>query len=519
MKPFEMSAVELSRALDRRELSSEEIVRALHDRRDAVDGKLGAFVVELRDRALTEARAADVARAAGEAKGPLHGVPVTIKENIDVEGTDATLGTSARRGRPAKQDAVVVRLLREAGAIVLGKTNVPQTLIAMETTNPIFGTTKNPWDTTRTPGGSSGGEAAAIASGQSVLGVGTDIGGSIRIPVAFCGIAGIKPTLHRWSNRGSNSAIPGQEVVRSQIGPLARTVADLVLVLRTIDTPLHARHDPEVPPLPIGSPDAIDLRGLRVGLYDDDTFFTPAESVRRAVRQAAKWLEARGAVLVPFEPPHAEEHYVTMVAAVTADGLANLRKLVGDDPVIDALKLNWRLGQVPKAGRKVIARAMRAMGEVRASDAIRTMGERTVAELFALAARRTVLQRDELDAWNTAGIDAILCPATATPAALLGQTGDFTPAAVYTTRYNVLNLPAGVVPASRVRAGETERKTLHDRIDRKAALFERGSEGLPVAVQVVGRPFREDVVLAIMAAIESDARASGEFPKTPIDPK
>jgi fatty acid amide hydrolase len=162
---------------------------------------------------------------------------------------------------------------------------------------------------------------------------------------------------------------------------------------------------------------------------------------------------------------------------------------------------------------------MRAMGEVRASDAIRTMGERTVAELFALAARRTVLQRDELDAWNTAGIDAILCPATATPAALLGQTGDFTPAAVYTTRYNVLNLPAGVVPASRVRAGETERKTLHDRIDRKAALFERGSEGLPVAVQVVGRPFREDVVLAIMAAIESDARASGEFPKTPIDPK
>ena len=254
-------------------------------------------------------------------------------------------------------------------------------------------------------------------------------------------------------------------------------------------------------------------------MYDDDGWFTPAESVRRAVKQAARWLEARGAVLVPFEPPHAEEHYATMVAAATADGMELLRKLVGDDPIIEPLKLHWRMGQLPPAARKALARVMRAMGEVRASEAIRVMGERTVGELFALAARRTTMQRDELDAWNSAGIEAVLCPATSTPAALHGKTGDFTPAAIYTTRYNVLNLPAGVVPTSRVRAGETERTILLDRVDKKAAMFERGSEGLPLAVQIVGRPYREDVVLALMAAIEADARASGEAPRTPVDPR
>lgn len=513
-----MSAVELSHALDKREVSSEQIVRALHDRRDAVDGALNAFVVELRDEALAQARFADAARARGEATGPLFGLPVTIKECIDVDGTDATLGTTGRRHHPASHDAVVVSLLREAGAIVLGKTNVPQTLLSMEATNPVFGTTKNPWDKTRTPGGSSGGEAAAIASGQSALGIGTDIGGSIRMPAAFCGLAGLKPTLHRWSNRGSNTAVVGQEIVRSQVGPIARTVGDLTLVLRTLDSPLHSRHDPDVPPLPIGAPDDVRLRGLRVGFYDDDEFLTPAESVRRVVREAAKALEARGAVLVPFQPPHAEEHYAMLVAAATADGLVNVRRLVGDDPVIDQLKLYWRVGRVPKPGRKAIARILRAMGEVRSSEAIRTMGERTVAELFELAAHRTALQRGELDAWNAAGLDAVLCPATATPAPLLGQTGDFTPAVVYTTRYNVLNLPAGVVPVSRVQPGETERKTLLDRVDRKAALFEKHSEGLPLSVQLVGRPFREDVVLALMGAVEAEARAGRAFPQTPIDP-
>jgi fatty acid amide hydrolase len=382
----------------------------------------------------------------------------------------------------------------------------------METTNPIFGTTNNPWNAKRVPGGSSGGEAAAIACGSSVLGVGTDIGGSIRIPAAWCGIVGLKPTLHRWSNRGSNGALPGQEIVRSQMGPIARTVRDLEALFFAVDPVRAARLDPEVPPLPHDEPASV--RGLRVGFYDDDQFFTPARSVQRAVHEARAILEKQGAVVVPFDPPRANEHYRTMVAAVTADGLETLRALVGDDPVIEPLVLNWRLSRIPKNARKALARMMRAMGEVRPSEGLAAMGPRTVREYFQLAAHRMMMQRHELDAWNARELDAVICPATATPPALHGMSGDFTPAACYTTRYNVLNLPAGVVPVTVVRKDETERTHLFDRVDKKAALFEKDSEGLPVAVQIVGRPWREDVVLGVMRAIEEGASA----PKTPIDP-
>jgi fatty acid amide hydrolase len=516
---WELSAVDLARMLERKEISSEELVSALHARRDVANPKLNAFVADLREEGLDEARQRDAERARGEIRGPLHGMPVTIKDNIDVRGTDATLGTSARRGRPSRTDAVTVALLREAGAIIVGKTNVPQTLLSMECTNPVFGTTVNPWDVRRVPGGSSGGEGAAIASGMSVLGVGTDIGGSVRIPAAFCGLAGIKPTLHRWSNKGSNSAVPGQEIVRSQMGPLARSVRDLELLFRTLDAPLHARLDPEVSPLPIADSKNVELRGLRVGFYDDDQYFTPAASVQRAVREAARHLSERGCEIVPFDPPRANEHYRMMVGAVTGDGMETLKALVGDDAIIEALKMNWRVAKLPITARKVLGRTLRALGEVRASDAIAAMGPRSVREWFRLAAHRTAMQREEIAAWNEARIDAIVCPATATPPALLGKTGDFTPAASYTTRYNVLNFPAGVVPVTRVRESETHRTLLLDRVDKRAAQFEKDSTGLPLAVQIVGRPFREDVVIALMAAVEESARTSSEFPKTPIDPR
>ena len=141
---------------------------------------------------------------------------------MDTEGVPSSLGMKSRLGHAAREDAVTVRLARDAGAIVIGKTNIPQTLLSpMETTNFIWGTTNNPWKLSHGPGGSSGGEGAVIASGQSALGIGTDIGGSVRFPAGFCGVVGMKPTLHRWSNIGSRTAIVGQEVIRSQIGPLA----------------------------------------------------------------------------------------------------------------------------------------------------------------------------------------------------------------------------------------------------------------------------------------------------------
>jgi fatty acid amide hydrolase len=519
VKIHALSALELRRALDEGSLTSVEVVEALIARRRAVDPKLNAFVVDLSDQARKDAARCDAERRAGDRPlGPLHGLPITVKENIEVAGTASTLGIERRRGAVAARDAVTVQLARAQGAIVLGKTNVPQTLIAMESTNFLFGTTNNPWALDRTPGGSSGGEAAAIASGQSVLGLGTDIGGSVRIPAAFTGIAAIKPSLHRWSNRGSVGVLLGQEIVRSQMGPMARTSAEVAFLLRALDTPLHARLDPEVPPMPIGDPAAVSLRGLRVGVFEDDGYLSPCASSRRAVREAADALARAGAELVPFVPPRADEHYLMLACAATADGLATVDAALGDDPVIAPVALNRRLAHTPARLRRVLARGLELLGERRVARSLAAMGERDVASYWRLTFDRTQLQRGELDRWNELALDAVLCPATATPAAQHGATADFTPAACYTTRYNVLNLPAGVCAVTSVRPAETERAERRDRLDARAAEIQRGSAGLPIGVQVVGRPFREDVVLAVMMHVEADARARGEAPALPVDP-
>ncbi|MFO0693799.1 MAG: amidase family protein [Polyangiales bacterium] len=520
MKIHEMSALELRRALDEKKLTSEQVVEALIARRRAVEPALNAFVFTRDADAVAEAIKADAERASGRTDlGPLHGLPITVKENIQLAGTASTLGVAKRKSEIAKEDAVTVRLAREQGAIVLGKTNVPQTLIAMETTNYLFGTTNNPFAKSRTPGGSSGGEAAAIATGASVLGIGTDIGGSVRIPAAYTGLATIKPSLHRWSNRGSVGLLLGQENVRSQIGPMARTTAEVAFFLRALDTPLHARFDPEVPPMPIGDPSAISLRGLRVGFYEDDGYFTPCASSKRAVRQAVKALEDAGAICIPFAPPRADEHYTMMACTVTADGLATLEGWLGDDPVIAPVALNRRLGTTPKRVRQVLSKALDLVGEKRIARTMAAVGERSVQDYWKLVWDRLGMQRAEIDAWNALSIDALICPATATAAPQHDATADFTPTAVYTTRYNILNLPAGVVPCTTVRSDEMERPERKDRLDKRAVEIQRGSAGLPIGVQIVGRPYREDVVLAVMQRIEDDARARGEAPRTPIDPR
>ena len=516
MSLHDQSAVELLEQLQKKQVSSVEIVRALIARRDKVGPKINAIVVPMDESALEAAVAIDARRARGETLGALAGLPLTIKENVEITGTPSTLGIESRRAFRATSDAVTVRLLREADGIVIGKTNIPQTLIAIETTNHVYGTCNNPWAHERTPGGSSGGEAAALASGQSVLGVGTDIGGSIRIPAGYTATVGLKPTLHRWSNRGSIGVLAGQELVRSQIGPMARSVDDVALLYRAIPTPLHAQYDPECPPIPMADPSAVDVSKLRIGVFEDDGYVTPCATSQRAVREAAEILRRAGATIVELRPLRGSEHYLLMAAGMSADGMEIISGVIGKDPVIAPVALNRRLGSTSRSLLKQLSRVARAAGEKRLADVLAVAGLKSVVELWALTRQRTAMQREELDRWNAEKIDLVLCPATATPAPQHGSTGDFTAAAVYTTRYNVLNLPAGVVPITRVRPSETDRKERIDRLDKKAASIERGSAGLPIGVQLVGRPWHEETVLAAMKVVENEAKSGSEFPRVPL---
>lgn len=517
MQLHELCATELQALLATGQTSTTEIVRALMARRQAVDPQIRAFVVQCDDTALARAQQCDAERAAGTAQGVLHGLPITIKENIDVTGHDSTMGLRHRQGHPASSDAVTVQLVKQQGAVILGKTNVPQLLLAQESENIIWGITHNPWQLGRSPGGSSGGEAAAIASGQTPLGIGTDIGGSIRIPCHFCGIAGLKPTVDRWSNRGSQTGVAGQELVRAQMGPMARTVGDLALLMRAIDPLLVSQLDPAVPPLPFADPSTVSLQGLRIGVYDHDGFLAPNAAIRRAVHEAKAALHAAGATVVDFVPPEPELMYVWL-AGISSDGGKTLQAALGADPVVRQLKDTMRIAQLPGLARSALTKIMAVKGDHKLAKLLGSLGEKSVATFWQLTNQRTLLRRMEFDAWNAAQLDAVICPPHALPAMPLGTSGDLTLSLSYAFRYVMLNFPAGIVPVTRVKNDETERRDPKDRLERRCAESELDATGMPVGVQVVARPWREDVALAVMQAIETGVKGSLLYPKTPVDP-
>lgn len=509
MSPEELPAGELAAAIARHEISSLEAVEACIARLEAVQPALNAVVAERYEQARAEAREADRRLAAGNPAGPLHGLPVTVKESLDVTGLPSTAGFASRTGHRAESDEPHVARWRAAGAVVLAKTNVAQALVFIETDNPLYGRTNNPWDLTRTCGGSSGGEAAVIAAGGSPLGLGTDIGGSVRNPAAFCGIAGLMPTAGRMPDEGRLSFNPGQRVVQSQVGVLGREVADVVLGVRVAESPDG--------PAPLGDPGSVDLSGLRVGYYTSDRTFPPIATAGRAVTEAAEALRAAGATVHEWAPPDPHTAGVLITAMLGADEAAGIRELIGDGPADPRVAQYLQMLALPDAEVASIQEAMRASGETRGADALQAFRfDRSVRG--HLASCEAVIRYRER--WRAAmaqdGIELVLCPASPLPALTHGATLDLAVMGATTVLYNVLGFPAGVVPWTRVAPGEdgplvpgeTGFATRHREVV-------AGSVGLPMGVQVVARPWRDHEALAAMAVIESAARRTGEHPGRP----
>ena len=235
------SAVDAAAAIRAGKISSRELTEHIFRRIDAFDPKLNAYVYQLRESALADAKKADDALARNQTAGPFHGVPVNIKESFGVAGQPCTWGIPGFRDARASQNAVVVRRLLNAGSILLGATNVPLALMDVQSFNDVYGTTNNPWDLARTPGGSSGGSAAALAAGLAFFSVGSDIGGSIRTPSALCGIYGHKPTIDIVSTIGQAPGglhdNPGFSTLLAVAGPMARSADDLEAGLRILAGP------------------------------------------------------------------------------------------------------------------------------------------------------------------------------------------------------------------------------------------------------------------------------------------
>ena len=445
------SARSIARAIRDREVTSAEVVEAHLERIEEVNPKLNAVVQLASERALSEAKAADNALSAGREIGPLYGVPITLKDSLDTEGIVTTYGTAGRTGFVPDKDATTVARLRAAGAIVLGKTNTPELTMAFETDNSVYGRTNNPYDLDRTPGGSSGGAAAIIAACGAPLDLGSDTGGSIRQPSHFSGIAGIKPTSGRVPRTGH--AVPygmGAGDSATQIGPMARFVEDLALALPIIAGPDW--RDPAIMPVPLRDPAKVDVTTLRVAFHVDNGIKAPTDEIAETVRTAAEALQGAG-VKVVEDRPEALETYQE-ISTLDGDGVAWLQRML--DRVGTAEPHLWNRYWIEKAEDSVVA-----------------------TDQYTAGLEREDQFRSEMLAFME-NYDAILCPPAALPAIPHDTWRDEENkgAFSYTSVYNTTGWP-GVV----VRAGTSP-------------------EGLPIGVQVVGRPWREDVCLALAAVLE-----------------
>jgi amidase len=455
------SAMSLAAAVREERISAVELVDAFLARIGEVNPSLNAVVQLRADGARAEARLADEALTRGQSLGPLHGVPMTIKDSIDTEGLVSTGGTVGRAQFVPDRDATVVRRLRAAGAILLGKTNTPELTLSYETDNLVYGRTNNPWDLERTPGGSSGGATAILAAGGAGFDIGSDYGGSIRLPASFCGIAGIKPTHGRVPRTGHVFPFGGTHDSYQQLGPLARHVEDLFPILRIIAGPDNV--DPAIVPMPLGDPSDVDLPSLRVGFHVHDGISIPTNEVQAVVRAAASAMEGIGAKVEESRPDGIERSFEIGNQVWSADGGAVARRL------------------------------LQAAGTMEAETGVDYPALNAVALDRVLTDWYSV--RSQMSGyWDNH--DVILCPVNARPAGLHGATMNWAEIEdnegknfSYTIAYNVTGWPAGVV-----RGGTSP-------------------EGLPIGVQVVAAPGREDVVIAALTHLEV---ALGGFRPPPI---
>ncbi|MGB0035505.1 MAG: amidase, partial [Candidatus Acidiferrales bacterium] len=301
------SLVEMVQRIRERKISPVELVKAHLERIERLNPKLNAFVTVDSDRARAQAKSAEAAvasRSGGDSLGVLHGVPLTIKSSIDVAGLGVECGSRLRKGMLAPSDAPLVARLRSAGAIILGNTNVPEFLMAYETDNLLHGRTNNPWDLERTPGGSSGGEAAAIAAGCSAGGVGSDGGGSVRVPAHYSGICGLKPTPGRIPSTGHFPGSAGPFAYLGVVGPMARTIRDVTRLFEVMAGPDPG--DPASAPVPLRRWTDDEIRKLRVAYFEDDGVTPVTPETAAAVRTGAEALRKQGFQVEQWTPPGLE---------------------------------------------------------------------------------------------------------------------------------------------------------------------------------------------------------------------
>ncbi|PSK46489.1 hypothetical protein B9Z65_5457 [Elsinoe australis] len=465
----ELTASQLLGQLRSGHKTSEEVTRAFCKRAAVAQQLTNCLSETLFDHALETAKSLDQQfKARGGPIGPLHGLPISLKDNFQITGLDSTDGFVSWVNSPAATNSALVDLLASLGAVAYVKTNVPTAMMIAETVNNVFGRTANPANRNLTSGGSSGGESALIAFKGSCLGVGTDIGGSLRIPAACTGLYTLKPSSGRFPTSGAKSGLAGQEAVKSINGPLARSLGDVEVWAKAVVGAEPWRVDPFC--LPIPWREAEVPKRLRIGVMWDDGLVRPTPPVQRALKETVEKLKKAGHELVDWAPELHTEIYQCLGKFFVCDGGKTLRSIL--DPVQEPFR-----------------------PELAMYEQATELG---VSELWKLQSKRLQLITEYLKRWQRSGIDAILCPAT--PYATVEHT-KFRHVG-YTGVFNVLDYSATSFPSGLYADQKLDQLTdqpVLSELDTQARDDYNASavHGMSINLQLVAQRLEEEKVIAM----------------------
>lgn len=438
-------------------------------------------------------------------RGPLHGIPISLKDSYQCQGQVSSCGTFALLDSPAMEDSVIVKVLKSQGAVVFAKTNIPQAMLSYNSDNPIFGNTLNPHNPKRSPGGSSSGEAALIATGGSILGMGTDLGGSIRLPASFCGICGFKTTSARLSLKGVTTILSGLKMVSTSLGPMARDVDSLVLCMRALLCDELFRLDPIVPPLPFNNQLYSCSKPLRIGYYESNGFFEPLPCMKRAVQQSRELLERAGHQLIPF--PVLQIEYMTFelfYGTVMADGLETIKNILKYGMISPGMKILYKMSRMPFFLRRFLIFLLRFRNPHMAKFMGKSYGLGSIKKFWEHQMAVTKFQTEFISRWKALELDVLLCPA---PPSAFNLSFEYpVELSSYMCLYNALDFPAGTVPV--ITVTEEDEAELQQQFCDSQKILQAfaGGVGLPVSVQCVALPWQEEKALRLMKEVETLTR-------------
>ncbi|KAL4484615.1 hypothetical protein ABPG74_019792 [Tetrahymena malaccensis] len=510
---------QLKKMLEAKTVTSEDLVNIFSQRAQQHGVEYGILTHLKYQEAIEAARQCDKLRSENSplCQLPLFGIPISMKETIDEKGYPSTVGSIFRIDYIAKEDGFCAKLLKSGGAIPFLRTNVPQAGMIYESVNDVYGRVLNPWDKTKYAGGSSGGEGAAVAARMSPGGMGSDIGGSIRIPAAMCGVYGFKPTAQRSVMSGHtfySQPFNGQKTVLCAAGPICKSVDDLILFFRQLSDPQYLKKfklheiDTFFPQIQIDEAQlSNNKKQRRFGYFKTLKQFDCTLANQRAVEIAVEKLKAQGHQLVEITLPNVEQIRDGFVQFLLSDELMSIKDLISKEDFVKEYMTIEFFASTPSILKRILSFIFYLIGENTFAQLLPKTNRLKVEELNTLQYNINKLQLEYLRLFDDHEIEAIICPSFGAPALPHSSSIDSAPVSLYTFIWNFLNFPCGVLPVTKVLKEEQHFKNTSIKelaAKRLDYYMSQNTEGLPVNVQVVTPPYKEETCLNVMKILDND---------------